>query len=424
MGKPSTAHPLALSAWCLVAAFGTYFCMYAFRKPFTAANYADESLWGIGYKTILITAQVLGYTVSKFVGIKVIAEMRPQNRAAAILVLIGVAELALLAFGLVPPPYNCVCLFVNGLPLGMVFGLVLGFLEGRRQTEALTAGLCVSFIVSDGVTKSVGSYLLQRQCPVYWMPFATGLIFAPPLLVTVWMLTRIPAPSAEDVTARSERVPMDGGTRWRFFARYAVGLTALIAVYMLITVVRNIRGDFAPEIWSELGVRNQPEVFASSEMFVGIGVLLLNGLAVLVGNNRSAFGLAMAISLGGLGIIGAALFGQRTGTLPAFLFMVLLGLGLYLPYVAIHTTVFERLIAMTRDRGNIGYLLTLADAIGYLGYVGFMLTWNLIDRPAHFLDFFLMTNGVVAAVCVVLLILCWRYFAAHPATLTAGPRSG
>jgi hypothetical protein len=26
------------SAWCLVAAFGTYFCMYAFRKPFTAAT--------------------------------------------------------------------------------------------------------------------------------------------------------------------------------------------------------------------------------------------------------------------------------------------------------------------------------------------------------------------------------------------------
>src|SRR5262249_8521938 len=28
-----------LPAWCLVAAFGTYFCMYGFRKPFTAAGY-------------------------------------------------------------------------------------------------------------------------------------------------------------------------------------------------------------------------------------------------------------------------------------------------------------------------------------------------------------------------------------------------
>ena len=36
-----------------------------------------------------------------------------------------------------------VWLFVNGLPLGMVFGLVIGFLEGRKVTEALSAGpLC------------------------------------------------------------------------------------------------------------------------------------------------------------------------------------------------------------------------------------------------------------------------------------------
>jgi Family of unknown function (DUF5690) len=36
----------------------------------------------------------------------------------------------------------------------MVFGLILGFLEGRRHTEALTAGLCASFILADGTSKS------------------------------------------------------------------------------------------------------------------------------------------------------------------------------------------------------------------------------------------------------------------------------
>jgi hypothetical protein len=57
----------------------------------------------------------------------------------------------------------------------------------------------------------------------------------------------------------------------------------------------------------------------------------------------------------------------------AFPFMVLVGLGLYLPYVAVHTTVFERLLAMTRDRGNVGFLLYVADSFGYLGYVAVML---------------------------------------------------
>jgi hypothetical protein len=63
---------LWLSAWCVLAAFGTYFCMYAFRKPFTAAGFQDTTVWGLDYKTVLVTAQVLGYTFSKFLGIKVV----------------------------------------------------------------------------------------------------------------------------------------------------------------------------------------------------------------------------------------------------------------------------------------------------------------------------------------------------------------
>ena len=132
---------LLWAVWSIVAAFGTYFCMVAFRKPFTAASFDDVTVLGLGFKTVLITAQVTGYMLSKFVGIKVIAEMPPERRAVGIVVLIAMGEFALLLFGIVPRPWNAVCLFLNGLPLGMVFGLVLGFLEGRQLTEALAAGL-------------------------------------------------------------------------------------------------------------------------------------------------------------------------------------------------------------------------------------------------------------------------------------------
>ena len=72
-------------AWVFIcyvsfSSFMIYACMYGFRKPFTAAGYDNASLWGIGYKTVLVTAQLLGYTASKFIGIKVIAEMRPDRR--------------------------------------------------------------------------------------------------------------------------------------------------------------------------------------------------------------------------------------------------------------------------------------------------------------------------------------------------------
>ncbi|MEZ6111840.1 MAG: DUF5690 family protein [Pirellulaceae bacterium] len=60
------------------AAFGTYFCMYAFRKPFTAGTFEGQEIWGLGLKTTLVISQLLGYMLSKFIGIKVISEMRAE----------------------------------------------------------------------------------------------------------------------------------------------------------------------------------------------------------------------------------------------------------------------------------------------------------------------------------------------------------
>ena len=72
----------------------------------------------------------------------------------------------------------------------------------------------------------------------------------------------------------------------------------------------------------------------------------------------------------------AALLTRSSGLVSNFSFMTLVGLGLYLPYVAMHTTLFERLLAMTRDRGNIGFLMYVADSVGYLGYVTVMVARN------------------------------------------------
>jgi len=415
MSAPTTAHNgWRLSAWCVVAAFGAYFCMYAFRKPFTAGLYSEPSFGGIPSLAVLVMAQTLGYTASKVLGIKIIAEMPPGRRITWLLGLIGCAQLALLFFGMTAAPWNCVFLFLNGLPLGMVFGLVLSFLEGRRHTEALTAGLCTSFIVADGVMKTVGGYLLTAGASEAWMPFTAGLCFVPALLLFAWMLSRVPAPSAEDVAARSERAPMDAATRWEFFRRYAPGLALLLLIYLLVTVLRSVRADFARPIWRGLGIDEDPSVFAASESVVGLCILPLSALAVCIRDNRKAFFTALALGIAGTLLVGAALAGLASERLPAFSFMVLHGLGLYLPYVVFHTTLFERLIALTRDRGNIGYLMYLADAFGYLGAATVVVAKNLITIEGNFLDFFVPLSWVIAIVCAILLIPCWIYFAQVP----------
>ena len=399
-----------LSCWCIVAAFGAYACMYAFRKPFTAGTYMTDPFTA-GFKTWLVLAQVLGYTISKFIGIRVIAEMTPARRTIAFFGLIGVAETALVLFGLIPPPYNAFALFLNGLPLGMVYGLVLGFLEGRRMTEAFVAGLCTSFIFADGFTKSVGAYLLQAGIPEVWMPSLAGAIFLLPLAGFVWMLQQTPPPDAADIAERSERSPLNQAERRALFWRYAPGLICIMVAFLLVTVLRSMRADFAPEIWAGLGAKIDASVFTRSEMFVALGVLIVNGLTALVRDNQRAFFLSLAITASGLALILVTLSAQSGGHLSPFPFTVLIGFGLYVPYVAVHTTVFERLIAMTRERGNIGYLMYLADAFGYLGYVAVMVGKNFFKPSGNVLELFIATGWVVAVVSLVALAGAMIFFA-------------
>ena len=401
--------PGFLNAWCVIAAFGTYGCMYGLRKPFTAGSYLDEP-FADGSKALLVTAQILGYTVSKCIGIRVIASLPHARRIVTLLGLLGLAELSLLLFAVVPRPFQALCLFLNGLPLGMVFGLVLGFIEGRRMTEAFVAGLCASFILADGFAKTVGARLLVAGVPEAWMPASAGLIFLLPLAGFVTMLSHIPPPTAEDIAARSERKPMTREDRRHWIRKHGIGLALIVLSYLMVTVLRSFRADFAPELWKALGVPGQPGIFIRSELWVTLGVVAVNGAAVFISDNRRALSVSLTTGCVGLLLVGSALAAQTTANVSPFGFMVVLGLGLYIPYVAIHTTVFERLIALTRDRGNLGYLMYIADAAGYLGYVGVMLAKGFISPGSDFLEFFRTTAWIVVGFSTAGLAGAWWQF--------------
>jgi len=395
--------------WAVLAAFTTYFCMYGFRKPYTAAEYVGAEYFDLTLKSLLVTGQTVGYAASKFIGIRVISEMQPAKRAGALLFLIGLAELALVLFGILPRPWNTIGLFLNGLPLGMVFGLVMSFLEGRRISEALLAGLCASFIVADGAAKGVGSQLLGLGVPEDWMPAAAGLVFALPLVVAVTVLARTPAPTRGDAAARAERVPMTRVDRYAMMRSGGVGLAAIVVMYLLTTILRSVRGDFAAEIWRGLGVETAPETFVTSEMLIGAGVMLCNGCLVFVRGNLTAFRLSLGTCLAGFVLILSAIAFRNSGLTP-FLFMTLTGLGLYLPYVAVHASIFERLLAITRGRGNAAFLMYLADSTGYLGYVSILFYKNWADHRGEFLPFYLGLCELASFLSIVCVIMSLLYY--------------
>jgi hypothetical protein len=381
------AQPWFLAAWCTIAAFGTYACMYGFRKPFTAGSFRAE-LGGVALKDWLISAQVLGYTISKLVGIRLIAEMTRARRLHVLLALIAGAELAWLLMALAPPALGPLFLLQNGLCLGLVFGLVLGFVEGRRMTELFVAGLCASFILADGFTKSVGAWLLQSGLDEHWMPATAGALFAPPLLLGAWMLSRIPAPSSSDIAERHERVPLSRAERWSLLRRHGLGLGGVFATYFAITILRSVRADYAPELWRALAVDVQPELFTRSELLVALAVLGVCASLAWIRDHRRALVSALGISAAALAIGLVAAAALRARHAEAFGWMVCLGFGLYTPYVLVHTSIFERWIAQTRERANVGFLMYVADTLGYAGYAAMMLSSGWLRRSDDLLGFF------------------------------------
>lgn len=391
--------------WLMTAAFLCYSGMYAVRKSFLAGQYEDVAFWGMDFKTILVISQVVGYLLSKFIGIKVISEMTNQRRTALLTGLVGFGLLMLLLFAVVPVGLKPFALFLNGLPLGMVFGVVFSYLEGRRNTELLAAALSATFIFSTGFVKTIGIWLMQGLgVGEFIMPFITGLIFFPVFLLAVWMLNRAKPPDEMDVGHRTERTPMDGRQRRAFLKEYGLGFAALVLVYILLTIIRDFRDNFVVEFWDELGYSGQPELITLTEIPVAIIVLVIAAMGVLIHSNRRAFQTGMGLTLlCAVGILLTTILFSK-GSLSPVSWMIGTGIGVYLPYILFHCLLFERLVALLRFSGNVGFLFYVADALGYSGSVAILLLKEFGGFQVTWVRFFIGLNIYLAIATLVMSI--------------------
>ena len=400
--------------YAIVVSFSTYFCMYAFRKPFLAATYKGHYFLGsdVELKSAFVSSQLIGYALSKVIGIKICSETKPGGRAVSLVAMILMAQMALLLFALLPNNLKVVAIFFNGLSLGMVWGMVVWYLEGRRTSEILLAGLSCSFILASGVVKDVGRGLMTLyELDPFMMPFATGLIFLPGFLLSVYFLNQIPPPDKKDVQARVERKIMDRRKRWLFLRTFMPGMLMLLVAYLLLTTYRDFRDSFGVELFASLGYgEGEMTIFTRSEMWVAFGVLVtLAGLSFIKDNRRGLIG-AFVIMTFGIILMGAGTLLLDAGMISGFTWMILAGLGLYLAYVPYGSVLFDRMIASTRTAGTAVFAIYVADSVGYGGVVTVLLTKDLIASDVSRLDFFRGMSYCMSLIGLVLLVLSWKYF--------------
>lgn len=343
--------------WAGGTALLSYSLVYALRKPFTAAVFDGLQVAGMDYKIAVSMVQLLGYVVAKLLGIKYISELKPEGRLKFIIGSAALSEASLLAFGLLPVPYNIIALFFNGLSLGCMWGVIFSFLEGRRTTDILASIMGVSMALSSGLAKSLGLYALNTlHVSEFWMPALIGALAFPLLCLTGWMMTRFPSPSAADIASRSVRVTLDGRQRWELFRRFMPLLIMLFAANLLLTVLRDIKEDFIVCIIDVSQV--------SSWAFAQI-----DSIATLV-------------------------------MLAAFALLAT-------------TYFFERFIACFKIRGNVGFFIITIDFVGYLGTLALLFFKEYFASHINWAVFYNQMSVWVGITCCIafmgsLVYMIWK----------------
>ncbi len=400
--KKKSSH-VKVGLYAAIVVFLTYTMIFGFRKSFTVATFDGIEVAGYSYKTVLVISQMLGYLLAKFYGIKYISELKRTGRGSVILLLTGISWLSWLFFALVPPPYNIAFLFINGFPLGMLWGVVFSYVEGRRSTDFIGATLAVSFIFASGFVKSVGAWLMvQFSVSEFWVPFFTGLVFALPLLLFVYLMEKIPPPSEEDIQLRTERIAMSEEDRKGFVKEFYAGIAVCVLIYCFATIFRDIRDNFGAEMWKELGYFNQPAIFSKTETPITLVILVLIGSMVLIKNNYKALQTAHVFILIGFTIAGVSTLFFTTKSMEPMWWMMLVGLGLYMVYIPFNAVFFDRLISTFKYTGNVGFLIYLADSFGYVGSVGVLFSKEIFRVQLNWVAFF--SNSVIGLSAIGMLL--------------------
>jgi len=394
-----------------LVSFCLYTCIFALRKTFGVATYEGISYWGVDFKGWMVISQVIGYLISKFIGIKIVSELQSKHRTIGILLMVSIAAISWLFFAITPHPYNLFFLFMNGLPLGMVWSLVFGFLEGRKNTEVLGASLSVSFIFSAGFGKTIGG-LVMRDWGVteFWMPFVSSCLFFIPLLIFLWLLNKLPSPSAEDEKLRTKRQPMTGAQRLAFIKTFAPGLVLLILSYSLLTAFREFRDNFSAEIWQSLGYGDKPSIFTQTETPISIIVLIVIASLMIVKNNRAALMINHLMVLIGMLTVGVSTFAFQHELISPLVWMTLVGMGLYFGYIQFNSIFFDRLLAAFSYAGTVAFLINLADSFGYIGSVSVLLYKYFGHSNLSWLNFFISSGYVVSVAGTILMATSMVYF--------------
>ena len=366
--------------WAGGAALLSYSLVYALRKPFTAATFDGLEAFGLDYKVLVTIIQILGYLIAKFIGIKLISELKRENRLKFILVSIAVAELS--------------------LSLGCMWGVIFSFIEGRRTTDILASLLGISIVISSGTAKSIGLFVMNTlNVSEFWMPALIGAFALPLLALLGYSLTRLPQPTEQDIEQKSHRVTLNGRQRKELFIDFMPFLILLFVANLMLVVLRDIKEDFLVKIIDMSG--HSSWMFAQVDTVVTLIILALFGAMVFVRSNIKVLVVLLGLVVMGTATMSFVSFNYDSLQLDAITWLFVQSLCLYVAYLCFQSIFFDRFIACFKIKGNVGFFIVTIDFIGYTGTVLVLMFKEFAHTEINWLEFYNLLSGYVGLICTV-----------------------
>lgn len=90
--------------------------------------------------------------------------------------------------------------------------------------------------------------------------------------------------------------------------------------------------------------------------------------------------------------------------------MTLVGLGLYMVYIPFNAIFFDRLISTFKYASNVGFLIYIADAFGYVGSIGVLLSKEIFKVKLNWVTFFSSSVMILSVAGVLLTFYSLYYF--------------
>lgn len=355
-------------------------------------------------------AQITGYALSKWFGIGLIGNMKRTSRLPLLILLLGSATVPLLFLSLLPPLGQVFCMLVSGFPLGLVYGVVFSWIEGRRFTEILGAILACTFVFSSGLVKSIALYLTEvTRWSEMEIPGVMALMSLAVSLPFIYVLNRTDLPDEEDVKHRLERTAADKSTRKSIFKGLGFPLVLWIIAYFMLTLIRDLRDNFGAEILKEQS-NLKPGVFLGMETPASLILLFMISLIGLIKRHDQAIQTINYISMAGLFMLIIATLSFLNGGLDTELWLFLVGIGCYLGYILLNISLFDRVVSISGFAANAGFLLYIADAWGYLGSVAMTLVRYLLPGPQSWTEWFGYTT-ILAGIIGLMAFIMAAFFA-------------